>query len=38
LGWKVLRFPREVVQHQQGYVARIIETVLAERRKHLGAA
>lgn len=38
LGWEVLRFPREVVQHQQRYVARIIETVLADRRRHRGAA
>lgn len=33
LGWEVLRFPREVVQHKQAYVARIIRTVLADRRR-----
>lgn len=38
LGWKVLRFPREVVQHQQAYVERIIRTVLADRRRQRGAA
>jgi len=38
MGWKVLRFPREIVQQQQAYVNRIVRTVLADRRRQRGAA